>query len=78
MKRSTIVVLFLLLACAVAMGFYRGWFTLSSHNPDAESNKVNINLTLDPDKVKADAQTAKEKTAELTRQATQSDSRARR
>jgi F0F1-type ATP synthase membrane subunit b/b' len=49
----------------VALGFYRGWFALSSPR-DTESNKVNINLTVDPDKAKADAETVKDRTTELT------------
>ena len=66
MKRPIISVLFVLLICAVAAGFYRGWFTLSSHSPDAGNNKVDINLTVDPDKMKEDAEMLKGKTAELT------------
>lgn len=65
MNRPFITVLFVLLI-VVALGFYRGWFTLSRRSPDAESNQVNINLTVDPDKVKADAETVKGKTLELT------------
>ena len=48
----------------VGLGFYRGWFALSSPR-DTESNKVNINLTVDPDKAKADAEKVKDKTTEL-------------
>ena len=63
--------LFVLLICIAGVGFYRSWFTVSSPSPNAESNKVNINLTVDPDKVKADAETVKDKAAELTGQATE-------
>jgi hypothetical protein len=63
--------LVVLVICVVAVGFYRSWFTLSSPSPNAESHKVNINLTVDPDKVKADAETVKEKATELTGQATE-------
>jgi hypothetical protein len=42
---------------------------LSSRSPDAGSNQVNINLTLDPDRVKADAETVSGQTAEFTGQA---------
>ena len=42
----------------------QGWFALSSPR-DTESNKVNINLTVDPDKAKADAEKVKDKTTEL-------------
>lgn len=38
----------------VGVGFYRGWFVLSS-GQQAGSNKVDVNLTVDTDKVKEDA-----------------------
>ncbi|MFN0017881.1 MAG: hypothetical protein ACKVP0_06450 [Pirellulaceae bacterium] len=63
MKRSmTFLLVFII--CLVALGFYRGWFTLSS-KPDAGSNKVDVNLTMDRDKMEQDAETVKEKTTEL-------------
>ena len=70
MNRSIISVLLVLIVGVAAVGFYRGWFTLSSRRPDAESNKVNINLTVDQDKMKEDAETVKQKAAELTGQGT--------
>lgn len=57
-------VLFIVLLCLVGIGFYRGWFALSSHR-GGESNKVDINLTVDPDKAKADVEKAKEETTDL-------------
>ncbi len=68
MKKSIITILLVLLVGLVALGFYRGWFALSSHSPDAGNNKVDLNLTIDPDKVKDDADTLKDKAAELTGQ----------
>jgi len=56
------MVLALLLLCVVAFGFYRGWFSMSSSSSDSGSNKVNISLTVDPDKMKADTKMVKEKT----------------
>lgn len=47
-----------LLLCVLGVGFARGWFALSK-TPDTDSNKVNINLTVDPDKVKEDAEKVK-------------------
>jgi cell division protein FtsX len=44
----------LLLLC-VGAGFYRGWFVVSTHKSGAGSSKVDVNLTVDPDKAKADA-----------------------
>jgi len=52
--------------CVVGFGFYRGWFALSSPSPAAGSNDVNVNLATDTDKMKADAETVKDKAAELT------------
>jgi len=57
--------------CVVAIGFYRSWFAVSSQSPNAESHQVDINLTVDPDKVKADAEIVKDKAAELTGRATE-------
>jgi hypothetical protein len=50
----------------VGVGFYRGWFALSRPVPDAGSNKVNINLATDPDKMKQDAKLVTDKATELT------------
>lgn len=64
MKRSMIPVLVVLVLCLVGFGFYRNWFALSSPSPEAGSHKVNINLMLDPDKVKADAEAVRKKSTE--------------
>lgn len=61
--------LIVVVICLAGIGFYRSWFTVSGQSPDAESHKVNVNVTLDPDKVKADAEIVKDKAAELTGQA---------
>ena len=50
----------------VGPGFYRGWFVLSSHSRDTGSHKVDVNLTVDPDKMKEDAESVKDKANELT------------
>ena len=52
--------------CVAVLGFYRGWFSLSSRGRNPESNKVSVSLTVDPDKMKDDAEKVKEKTTELT------------
>ena len=67
--KKLFVVLIVFALLTIGLGFYRGWFGLSSPRSDVGSNTVNINLTLDPDQVRADAETVKEKTAELTGQA---------
>ena len=62
--RSLLIVLAII---AVSFGFYRGWFTVSGGR-EAVSRKVDVNLTVDTDKVKADAETVKDKATELTGQ----------
>jgi hypothetical protein len=63
---KTLGVVLIAIAILVGLGFYRGWFALSRPAPDAGSNKVNINLATDPDKMKQDAQAVKDKATELT------------
>jgi hypothetical protein len=78
MKMTFVMVLLVLILCVVGIGFYRGWFALSSNGPDTGSGKVNINLTVDPDKAKQDADKVKDKVTELgdrAREAVKSDSR---
>jgi hypothetical protein len=65
MKRLILVVM-VLLVCVVGFGFYRGWFSLSSSHAGTGSDKVNISLTVDPDKMKADTKMSKDKTIEPT------------
>lgn len=48
----------LVVALIVGLGFYRGWFGLSS---DRSDDKSNVTLTVDKDKVHQDAQVAKDK-----------------
>ena len=64
--RRFIIVLFVLVLGVVAFGFYRGWFAFSSRDTDDGTNKVNVNLTVDRDKMHQDAQAVKQKTTELT------------
>jgi hypothetical protein len=64
--KKLLAVLIVLVLLVIGVGFYRGWFSLSSPDADKGSNKVNINLTVDPDKLKADAEAVKKKTSELT------------
>ncbi len=71
MNRSVISLLLVLLVGVAAVGFYRGWFTLSSHRPDAGSNNVNINLTVDRDKMQEDAEAVQVKATELAGKVTE-------
>jgi len=52
--------LLLLFVCLVGIGLYRGWFSFSSSSRDPQSDQVNINVSVDTAKVKADAQKAEE------------------
>ena len=60
--------LIVLAVCVVGVGFYRGWFVLSSHSSDTGSHKIDVNLTVDQDKIKQDGEKVKDKTKELTGQ----------
>ncbi len=67
MRRTTLFTgLVFVLLCVVGVGFYRGWFVLATQGGN-ESGKVEVNLTVDSDKAKADAETVTEKARELTR-----------
>ncbi len=63
---SLLRTLFVVAVCLVAIGLYRGWFSLTNATRDPETHKVNISVSVDADKVKADAQRVKAKiTAEV-------------
>jgi predicted negative regulator of RcsB-dependent stress response len=57
MKRLVIVVV-LLAAGVVVLGFYQGWFRLSTDNTDQKSSAT---ITVDQDKFQKDEEKAKEK-----------------
>lgn len=58
--------LFVLLVVVAAIGFYQGWFSMSSSKGNSGNRKVDVNLTVDGDKMQADADAVKEKVEELT------------
>jgi cell division protein FtsX len=69
-SHKLLLVCFVLVLCVVGFGFYNGWWSLSSStSPDGDSNKVDVNLSVNPDKMKEDAETVKEKAKEATGQA---------
>jgi len=68
MKKLSFVLIALVIL-VVGLGFYRGWFALSNQSDNAESDKVDINLTVDRGKVKEDVKEVKDKTAELASKA---------
>ena len=54
----------LLLLILVVIGVYRGWVSFSNPSPDPASHKLNINLSVDANKIEADAEKFKEKFSE--------------
>ena len=65
MKKVT-AILIVYAIIVIASSSYWIWFALSKSRRTAGSNKVNINLATDPDKMKQDAQAVKDKATELT------------
>ena len=51
---------FTLLICVLAIGFYLGWLSFSKAPSDPQSNKVNINVSVDENKVRSDLQKAEQ------------------
>lgn len=49
-----------LLICILAIGFYLGWFTWGRPVPDPQSGRVNINVSVDKNKVRSDLQRAEQ------------------
>ncbi len=66
--RSLIKLLAVLLIGLVAIGLYRGWFSLSSSKTDDEGDKVNVTVSVDKGKMQSDIKTAKEKVKEEIRE----------
>jgi hypothetical protein len=52
---------FTLLICVLVVGFFLGWFSFSRSAPDPQTNKVNINVSLDKNKVGTDLQRLEQK-----------------
>ena len=67
--RQLLAALALIAVCVAGFGFYRGWFAMSSPSSPAGRNDINVNLTVDKDKIEQDVETTKDKAAELTRSA---------
>jgi hypothetical protein len=59
---------FTLLICILAVGFYLGWFSFTKAPPDPQSDKVNINVSVDKQKMGADLQTFEQKMANRIQQ----------
>jgi hypothetical protein len=63
--KGFLLVCVMLVACVVGLGFYQGWFHLST---DSADDKSNVTLTVDQDKFKKDEEKAKEKIQDLGHQ----------
>jgi hypothetical protein len=55
--KALLVVVVLLLISIAGVGFYRGWFHLSTNSTD---QKPSATITVDNDKIRADEEKAKE------------------
>jgi hypothetical protein len=64
--KNLLVVLVLLGAVAIGLGFYLGWFHFSKGGGD---EKANPTITVDQEKIKADTEKAKEKAQEAVKKA---------
>jgi hypothetical protein len=62
--RFLLRVAIVLLLCLLGIGLYRGWFTFSRSNSNADPNKVNASVSVDKGKIKADVKMAEEKIEE--------------
>lgn len=56
--------LIILVLVIVGVGLWRGWFTVS-RVPEPNSNKFDVKVRVDPDKVKEDIETVEEEAKEL-------------
>jgi hypothetical protein len=71
MKRLLVVVV-LLVAVIVGLGFYLDWFRISTGSTD---DKTGINVTVDQKKIREGTKKAKEKVKEFGRKATEGNGR---
>jgi len=61
-----VFILVLIVAVFIGVGFYRGWFTVSS---DSQGSTPNITVSVDKDKIREDKDKAVEKVHDLEQQA---------
>ena len=53
-----LLVLVLVAACVIGLGFYLGWFGISTSTDTP--GKTGVNVTIDQDKIKSDAERARQ------------------
>jgi len=61
MKRALIVLAIVL----VVAGFIRGWIALSGPHREEQSGKFDVNVSVDPEKIKEDAEQVKDKAVQI-------------
>ena len=54
----------LLLICLAGIGLYRGWFSFTNTSNDKDNKKINISVSVDENKIEADAEEVKEEVAQ--------------
>jgi len=69
--KPLVFILLVVVVVIAAIGFYQGWFTFSSSTN--QGNKSNINLEVDGDKIREDADAVSKKASELTERVTGGD-----
>lgn len=52
--------LIVMVLLVVGVGFYRGWFVISSTQSGSQNDKTNVNLTVDQGKMQQDADAVKD------------------
>ena len=60
--------MFVLLIGLVGVGYFRGWLSFSG-NRETETKKVNVEVTVDPEKVKDDAAKMKDAASRVAKKA---------
>jgi hypothetical protein len=68
MMKGLLIVLVLLAVTVVGLGFYLGWFHVSTGGTDGNSSAT---ITVDKDKIKSDEEKATEKAKDLKEKATE-------
>ena len=57
--KKIIQLIIVLSIVVIGVGFYRGWFTVTRDH-EAADHRIDVNLSVDTDKVQHDAETVKE------------------
>jgi hypothetical protein len=60
--KRLLVLVVIILACGVVLGFYRGWFNLST---DGSDRKTDVTITVDREKIHGDEERVKKSVHEL-------------